>query len=138
MGHIPDWLRSFANDAAQLIIPLEPLAPVGCHFTYSGGRWEVTLFPLATRIEGGPRHGELVGSRYNLDLASLQLMFSSIRRCDWQSASMNDDDELGCHVAIHGSFDNHNVALRILAEAPSRFEPGRIAKVDADCFEELV
>lgn len=136
----PHWLDRFANLATQAFHSAELLAPVGCHFHRFEGepafssQWEVTLFVSNTEFYGGALDGSCSVSPFMLDLKVLMDVFDSIESCYWQAHTMADDDQLGPHVGVEGVFEGHSIWLRITAEPPSQFEPGRMVDL---CAREL-
>ncbi|MDP1797183.1 MAG: hypothetical protein Q8K78_06865 [Planctomycetaceae bacterium] len=127
MTNPPTWLTEFADQVTTHFLPVEILAPLGCHFFQSGDIWEVTLFAAKTEVVGGPRDGEQRPSRFHLDLAGLAQLFTSVTSFHWQTHSLGKNDDLGAHVAIEGDVNGHHVWLRIPSQAPAMFEIGRIA-----------
>ena len=57
MANPPDWLSELANAVAGDILPVDILAPVGCHYWTNGAIWEVTLFVSKTETQGGACDG---------------------------------------------------------------------------------
>lgn len=136
----PRWLARCANLATQAFHSADRLAPVGCHFhRHERARdlppqWEITLFVSSTEVYGGALDGQLAVSRLMLDLKALIEVFDEVDSFYWQAQTMADDDQLGPHVGVEGQFEGHAVWLRITAESPSPFEPGRVADV---CAKEI-
>lgn len=134
----PKWLDRFANLATRSFHSADKLAPVGCHFhLYEGDeglspQWEVTLFASSTEIYGGALDGSCAVSRFMLDLRVLMGVFDVVESFYWQAQTMADDDEVGAHVGVEGSFEGHSVWLRITAKSPSQFESGRVVDLCAN------
>lgn len=124
-----EWLATLADNVAALIDPLQPLAPLGCHFFQADDEWEITVFPSRTEIVGGPNDGRQFGSPFRIDILRLTRLFSEVDKIKWQSTPMGEDDELAAHLTIVGQVEGKRVCLRILAEAPHRFEVGRKAMI---------
>lgn len=129
-------MKDLADAAAQLMVPTDILAPIGCHFCRIDDTWEISLFVSSTQIVGGKCDGELRRSHFILDLPALMNLFSDIPAVAWQTQSHSDEDELGPHVAFEGVYAGNRVCLRILAEAPERFSVGRRAVVYTNKWEE--
>ncbi len=125
----PPWLAEFADQVTALILAVDVLSPVGCHFCVEADIWEVTLFAARTEVLGGPRDGEQRPSRFYLNLAGLMQQFTSITSFHWQAHSLGKHDDLGAHVAIEGEVDGHRVWLRIPSHAPAMFDAGRVALI---------
>ena len=128
----PLWLVRFANLVTRAFHSAEQLPPVGCHFHRNeeegdlSAEWEVTLFTSSTEVFGGALDGSCSAARFMLDLKVLIEAFDAIESLYWQAQTMADDDEVGPHVGVEGSFEGHAVWLRITAEPPSQFESGRV------------
>ena len=126
----PGWLSELANLATQAFHSQSSLAPVGCHFhkndEVSPIQWEVTLFVSSTEVFGGAQDGQSSFSRFMVDLKDLMEAFDVVESCYWQAQTMTEDDQLGPHVGVEGLFQGHSVWLRITAQPPSEFEPGRV------------
>lgn len=107
------------------MLPVEDASLGGhVHLDETSNQWEITFFRSRTSIVGGSRDGRRRVSRFHLDLAGLLDVFDHVRRTAWQTHPLDEDDELGSHVAIEGVFAGHDVWVRILAEPPERFESG--------------
>ena len=125
MATPPRWLANLADEIVRRIVPVDPLAPIGCHYLLQDGVWEVTLFVSTTEIVGGRRDGQVFASAFQFDLAGIEEHFESVSSISWQPIELGDDDDLGPHVAIVGSREDHPVWLRVTAVPPRGFEPGR-------------
>lgn len=129
MPNPPAWLKELADSAANCLVPIDILSPVGCHYAFDSGRWEVTLFASKTEIVGGHKDGVSRSSQFILDVLGLQRLFDDVRECHWQPQRIGFEDELGPHLSIFGTFQGESVWMRILSQAPDRFESGRQARV---------
>jgi len=123
----PNWLKSMANQVASLMYDVDVLAPIGCHFFHNANRdeWEVTLFASSTEIVGGEWDGVLAPSKFCFDILKLGEIFEEVSSLHWQALPVDYDDQLGCHISIEGRYEDHQVWVRVLAESPEEFEPGR-------------
>jgi hypothetical protein len=131
----PRWLDRLANAvAAEMLTPnvTTPdvnapvgLAPIGCHFHADEDGWEVAVFVSKTETVGGPLDGRMAASPFAIDLERLRERFDTVRAMHWQAQPLGEGDELGAHLTIEGTYEGHEVVLRVLAAAPDRFEPGR-------------
>ena len=112
--------------------------PIGCHYYFNkvSDQWEVSLFAANTETIGGERDGCVSYSRFGLDLKELMTAFDEIATCSWQALSLGSDDEVGPHVSLEGTFEGHNVWLRVLAQPPARFRTGRYLKAYELRFED--
>ena len=123
----PTWLNTMANHVASLMYDVDVLSPIGCHFFHhlSRDEWEVTLFASNTEIVGGEWDGVLAPSKFCFDILKLGEIFQEVRDLFWQALPVDFDDQLGSHVSIEATYEGHQVWVRILAESPEEFEPGR-------------
>lgn len=119
-----------ANQVASLMYDVDVLAPIGCHHFYNSNRneWEVTLFASNTEIVGGEWDGVLAPSKFCFDILKVGEIFEEVKALYWQALPINYDDQLGPHVSIEGKCAGHQVWVRVLAESPEDFEPGRRVK----------
>ena len=132
----PEWLQEFADAVALNMVPVDLLAPVGCHFCLVDETWEIALFVSSTQIVGGRKDGVLRHSRFNVDLQAVTKLFSEVQNISWQALPLAADDELGPHLSIEGTCAGKPVWLRILSRAPKRFDVGRRAVVYDGAWEE--
>lgn len=133
----PEWLSELADAAALLMMPVDVMAPVGCHFCLAEGTWEISLFVSNTQIVGGKKDGVLRGSRFHVDVQALTGLFTEVHDLSWQAQRLASDDELGPHISLAGTYAGNPISLRILAHPPKRFEPGRRAIVYEHSWEEI-
>lgn len=126
MAAPPLWLATLANEIARRIVPVDPLGPIGCHYALHDAMWEVTLFVSTTEVVGGKHDGQAFASAFQLDLAGIELHFDSVSSVGWQPIELNDDDDLGPHVAVIGTREGHAVWLRVTAVPPRGFDSGRV------------
>ncbi|WP_145219811.1 hypothetical protein [Gimesia alba] len=119
-----------ANQVASLMYDVDVLAPIGCHFFFndSCNEWEVTLFASNTEIVGGEWDGVLAPSKFCFDILKVGEIFEEVQAMHWQALPVNFDDQLGPHISIEGTYEGHQVWVRVLAESPEEFEPGRRVK----------
>jgi hypothetical protein len=125
----PKWILNLANSVTACLEPLEPMPPLGCHYHLCETGWEVSIFPSLTEIVGGPQDGRHVAPCFQVDILAVAQLFKQIDGVTWQSKSVDEGDQLGCHIAINGNFDGEAVSVRILNSAPACFDPGRKAFV---------
>lgn len=126
----PHWLGRLAQQVIGSFYAAEPLAPVGCHIhhheTDEPAQWEVTLFVSSTEIFGGAFDGKRTASRFMVDLRELAEIFDDVHNFYWQAQTMSKDDQLGPHIGVEGEYEGQSVWLRITANPPAQFEPGRV------------
>lgn len=137
MDHPPDWLAQLANDITQRIHPVDPLAPIGCHYALIDGCWEVTLFVSSSEVVGGEHDGECFASAFQFDLAGIEDHFDHVFAFGWQPLEFGEGDDVGPHVAVEGICHGQHVWLRIAAFPPSSYEAGRIYNVLRSTIDEV-
>lgn len=125
----PSWLAELAKSVTTLMHAQDVLAPIGCHYHRGDDMWEVTIFASRTEVVGGERDGLRFPSRFVLDVKGLLALFETVEAIEWQALSQGPEDEIGANLAVLGSCEGGRVCLRIPAEAPHRFEVGRLANV---------
>ena len=135
----PDWLDTLANEVARRIYAVDVLSPVGCHSFYNEEEdlWEVTVFASSTEVIGGRLDGKITSSKFGVDVLGVSELFSDVVCIDWQSHRVGPEDELGAHISIEGTFQGVSVWLRVLAQAPERFQVGRYVYTDESRLENV-
>lgn len=135
----PLWLQQFVKHVIHAINPIDLAPPMGCHFFYNADSylWEITLFAAKTEIVGGSQDGKINGARLGIDLLVVQNLFNHIDEYHWQTQPVSQDDELRSHISILGTVADQSVWLRLCAEAPLRFPPGRYVRVDEEIIEDI-
>lgn len=136
MANPPEWISALANNVSACLEPLEPMPPLGCHYHHCPTGWEVTIFPSLTEIVGGPEDGRKTAPRFRVNVLAAANLFTRIEEIGWQSRAVNEDDQLGSHLAIEGMIEDEIVSVRILKSAPTCFDPGRKAFTNQGCVVE--
>ncbi len=126
MTQPPQWIQELTQDVTAEIHAFDVLSPIGCHYFETDQCCEVTIFASRSEIVGGPKDGQQTSSNFSLDLNGLSKLLDDVSEIRWQALPIDANDDLGPHVSVIGRRDGHDVWLRILAEAPPGFEPGRI------------
>lgn len=127
MANPPKWILNLANSVTSFLQPLEPMPPLGCHYHQCESEWEISIFPSQTEIVGGPEDGRQIDARFQIDILAVTGLFSRIDEMTWQSKSVDEQDQLGSHIAIGGLIEGEQVSIRMLKSAPACFDPGRKA-----------
>ncbi len=136
MAAPPEWILKLANGVAACLEPLELMPPLGCHYHQCEAGWEISIFPSQTEIVGGPQDGRQVAARFRVDIRAVTALFVQINELTWQSKSVNEEDQLGSHLAIDGLFEEEAVSVRVLKTAPTCFDPGRKVFFNHGCLIE--
>ncbi len=126
MSQPPPWIQELTEDVTAGMHAFDVLSPIGCHYHQTERFWEVTIFASRTEIVGGPKDGTQTSSKFSLDLQGVSRLLDDVTEMHWQALPLDGDDDLGPHISLVGRRAGNEVWLRILAEAPPRFEPGRI------------
>lgn len=129
MAEPAGWLRVLADVVAQAIEPFGPGAPLGCHYVQVDGVWEITLFAESTEVLGGPEDGSVKQPQFAVRISAVLDVFQSVSGCTWQAHGLGENDDLGPHLAVEGTFKGRLIWLRILAQAPQRFPPRRVSPI---------
>ncbi len=136
----PRWIERLGQLTSRAFHSSGLLAPIGCHFHQNdeldGSQWEVTLFVSSTEFFGGPNDGKVVASRFMLDLKEVLEAFDAVDSLYWQTHVMAEDDQLGPHIGVEGEFEGNAVWLRITAEPPAQFQPGRSVDLQVNIAED--
>ena len=130
MSSRPEWLTELTNGVCSALYAAEEMPPIGCHVAKSGETWEISLFISPTEIVGGEHDGERLSCLFFLDLLELMHLFDVVESVNWQPHELNENDELRNHVSVTGYYHGHSIWLRVLADSPERFEPGRFAHLN--------
>ena len=131
------WISDFIDHVSASIRPHDDLAPLGCHFQHVCGVWEITLFASRTELIGGPHDGKLKNSHFSVDVKHVIDAFSTVESIAWQAHRMDQEDELGPHLAVEGTVVDKPVWLRVTSKAPKRFGPGRHYFVNSQSTKDL-
>lgn len=137
MDSQPEWISEFTERVCTSIRLFDEGAPIGCHYYCGETSHEISVFVSATEIVGGPNDGQRIVARYVVDLIELMQVFDLLDNYSWQPQVIDASDEVGPHVAISGEYQGEQIWLRILAQTPEQFLPGRIAKFTDRKFIDL-
>lgn len=135
----PAWMQWFIDDVARGVLHQQQLSPLGCHYIHNSDDdvWEVTLFVSRTEIAGGPHDGLCMVPFLQVDVSAVMAAFDEHPRVCWQSGAADDDDQLGNHLSIEGVVEGRMVWLRLMAESPREFGPGRRVHASTGVIEDL-
>lgn len=136
---VPTWLNSLASAAAEHIHGVDILSPLGCHSYHNQARdeFELTLFASRTQVVGGRLDGREVGSNFDVNIGAVMDLFDAPPKVGWQALAKGEEDQLGPHISFEGSYMGQAVWLRILGEAPERYEHGRHLNINTLKLEDL-
>lgn len=129
MPEQPDWLKTLTDEICRGLHAVDTLPPIGCHVCNADDIWEISLFVSPTEIVGGEHDGERVSSMFLVDTLVILELFDVVESAVWQPHQMDADDELRAHFAVTGVYQGRQICLRLLADTPERFAPGRYANL---------
>jgi len=119
---LPGWLALLVDIVATSMEFDGPAGPLGIQWGQDDDRWLVTVYPTPVELVGGATDGEVVSPGFSLDLDHLQKAFLRLDTSGWNALGLTAPD--GPHLYLEGNFQDHEVLLRILAEAPEDEGPG--------------
>src|SRR5207249_4449253 len=122
-----DWLDSLLEAVGASLEPESPMGPLALRSGEEEGFWEVDVYPTPVELLGGADDGALVSPPFSLDLEQLRATFARIDSTGWNAFGWYNEE--GPVVWIEGSFQGHDVFLRVLAQAPEGEEPGAKLRV---------
>lgn len=128
MNTAPEWLSELCDEVLEATCPLSPNPPWGCHMFWNEltSQWEVTIFASHTEVQGGAADGKRISSNFYLDLHALHEIFDEVHEFHWQALSQGEEDDIGAHISIDGTYHGDSLWLRVPSHAPECFEPGRV------------
>ncbi|WP_437226996.1 hypothetical protein SH661x_000120 [Planctomicrobium sp. SH661] len=129
MAAEPEWLKEFVDQVCTCLCPIEDMPPIGCHTAYEEDTWEISVFVSPTEIVGGQHDGQRLPCTFVVELIDLLQLFDVVESAGWQPHPQDESDEIGNHVAVEGIYAGHRIWLRVLAETPGQYAPGRYLNV---------
>jgi hypothetical protein len=96
--------------------PESPMGPLALRSSEEEGFWEVDAYPTPVELLGGADDGALVSTPFSLDLEQLRATFTQIESMGWNAFGWYNEERP--FVWVEGSFQGHDVILRVLAQAP--------------------
>jgi hypothetical protein len=122
-----DWLDSLLEAVGASLEPESPMGPLALRSREEEGFWEVDIYPTPVELLGGADDGALVSAPFSMDFEQLRATFARIDSTGWNAYGWYNDD--GPFVWVEGSFQGHDVFLRVLAQAPEGEGPGTKLRV---------
>ncbi len=125
MQHQPSaWLPVLVEAVADCMEAQSPMGPIGWRYYEENEHLELLVYATPVALVGGEHDGAIVVPGFSLDVQALQALFERVTALRWQAHGFGPDDEDGPHLSLEGTYQGHNVWLRVLAEAPEDEEPG--------------
>lgn len=119
----PSWIESLVQQLSYCLFPTELPAPLGCHYHFEAGCWEIALFPPMRRPGRGENHASSCRpSTFTFDIQQASMLFEELQHIDWVAMPADRENEAGPHLLIEGVVNNHTVLVRICSEVPARFQ----------------
>jgi|GEM_PF-1024819 len=118
----PEWLDGLVLAVGRTIEPDGMIGPLGVIYRVEENYWEVDVFPSPVELVGGAEDGAVVSPAYSLDIELLRKVLTRVDDTGWNVAGWAEGD--GPFVWIEGSYQGHEIYLRVLAQAPEGEEPG--------------
>ncbi len=112
MSQAPEWMKRLVDVVAASLDPLAETNPVGYRYGEDGGVWEVVTYPKP--VELGTRTHSTIG--FFLDLKGLPNAFDEVEAMQWFAFRRESDVP---EIVIEGTYEEHQVLLRVLAEPPA-------------------
>ncbi|MBB02617.1 MAG: hypothetical protein ACE37I_20790 [Rubinisphaera brasiliensis] len=119
----PTWIENFVQQLSYCLFPTEVPAPLGCHYHYEAGCWEVAIFPSMRKSEPSESYEAAYRpSPFTFDIQQALKVFDDLHHVDWVAMPTNSENEAGPHLLLEGTVNDHSVLMRICAEVPARFQ----------------
>jgi hypothetical protein len=138
---IPESLRLFIDDIAQLFQPFRGMGRVGFECCQAEGAWEISMFLGETEAVGGPIDGRLIAPNFNFDLLAIQERFDQLDQLKWNAfpdhgLAFDEEPTTITFLLADGLVDGERVRMQIHASPPTSVGPAM--KQFADGTIELV
>jgi hypothetical protein len=118
---LPDWMKILLDLVTDCIEVGSPAGPLGVRWGQDEDTWEVTIYLMPVELVGGAADGELVTPGFTLDLERLRTAFTRLDEFGWNALGLGQD---GPCIQMEGTFMDHELFLRVLAQAPQDEGPG--------------
>ncbi len=120
----PAWIENLVQQLSYCLFPTELPSPLGCHYHYERGCWEIALFPPLRQEHAVDefRPAACRPSRFTFDLKQATTLFEELQHIDWVAMPIDHENEVGPHLLLEGIVNNQSVLIRICAEVPARFQ----------------
>lgn len=124
MADSPAWLESLADMVSTSVEAYSAMGPFGFRYHQDGADWELIIYPTPVELMGGAEDGTLVCSGFSLDVQLLLSRFDQVTAVQWCTHDFGLSAPEGPQLSIEGTYQGHNIWLRVLAEPPSNEPPG--------------
>ena len=124
MAEAAQWLTSLVDAVGNCMEPHAATGPLAFRWRQEGDFWEIAVYYTPGEVIGGAEDGAVIVPGFSLHVQELISAFEKVADACWCSHSFGPNDNRGPHISIEGVYQNHNVHLEILAEAPEDEGPG--------------
>lgn len=122
--HPSAWLNTLLEAVADWMEAHHPMGAMGWRSQEEDEHMELIIYATPVALVGGAHDGTIIVPGFSLDVQALQALFEEVTALQWQAYGFGPDDVEGPHLSLEGTYQGHQVWLRVLAEAPDDEEPG--------------
>lgn len=123
MSQPPAWLESLVDLVAASMEPHAEMGPLEFRYLEEERLWDITVYPSPIQLVGDPADGVIVSPGFSLDLEQLRSGFERIEAIHWHALPFGPYDRDGVCIFVEGRYQDRDILLRVLAEAPDDEEP---------------
>ena len=118
------WMTALVEDVAGCMEAHSAMGEIGWRYHEEDDLATLVVYATPMELVGGEHDGAIVLPGFSLDVQALQDVFERVTALQWHAQGFGPGDEDGPHLSIEGTYQGHQVWLRVLAEAPDDEEPG--------------
>ncbi len=120
----PSWIEEFVQQLSLCLFPQGTPTPLGCHYHYEAGCWEIAIFPSMRKKSSNVYSNEPAysPSPFSFDIQQALPLFEEIQHLDWIAMPATSENETGHHLLLEGIVEDVAVLIRVCAEVPKRFQ----------------
>jgi len=120
----PSWIEEFVQQLSLCLFPQGTPAPLGCHYHFEAGCWEIAIFPSMRKKSSNVYSNEpsYSPSPFSFDIQQALPLFEEIQHLDWIAMPATSENETGHHLLLEGIVEDVAVLIRVCAEVPKRFQ----------------
>lgn len=124
MADSPAWLESLADVVCISVEAYSAMGPFGFRYLQDGADWELIIYPTPVELIGGAEDGALVYSGFSLDVQFLLSQFDQVTAVQWLTHDFSPSESEGPQLSIEGTYQGHNIWLRVLSNPPTNEPAG--------------
>lgn len=119
----PSWIEKFVQQLSLCLLPSGTPAPLGCHYHFEMGCWEIAIFPsMKKKNEAESYAPTFRPTPFSFDIQQALPLFEEVQHLDWIAMPVSAENEAGAHLLLEGIVNDLPVLIRICAEVPKRFQ----------------